>query len=346
MEKNLKYSTTIVLGVLMGIKSRSMKFLVNSIGIRRFLKIIEKEENLAKHEMATKGVEDSATRFEIVLESLKYSHNQIGLFRSLRTMRYIPSNIKNIIESLISIKKNPKDPKTTISSELLLELESYAKSLGISSIGYAKLPRNLIFKNKAVLHQNTIVLSLEMDKEKIELAPSPKTSAMIMRTYDNLGKASNQLTRFLRKHGYSAQAGHPLGGLVLYPALAELAGIGYHGKHGLIITPEHGSRVRLTAIYTNIDNLPFNDDNPHEWIMSFCQKCGRCIRKCPGFAIYDDPIKHDNGLLTHIKNEYCFPVFLEYHGCSICIKECPFSRVDYHKLKIQFDTKLMDPNLI
>ncbi|MFX0085215.1 MAG: hypothetical protein ACFFAU_06045 [Candidatus Hodarchaeota archaeon] len=330
----------------MGIKSRSMKFLVNSIGIRQFLKIIEKERNLAKHEYAIKSVEDSPTRFEIVLESLKYSHDQIGLLRSLRTIRFIPSNMRNITKSLISMRQNPEDPKTTISSELLLELESYAKSLGISSMGYVKLPRNLIFKEKAVLHQNAIVLSLEMDKEKIELAPSPKTSAMIMRTYDNLGKASNQLTRFLRKHGYSAQAGHPLGGLVLYPPLAELAGIGYHGKHGLIITPKHGSRVRLTAIYTNIDNLPFNEKNPHEWIKNFCQNCGRCIRKCPSFAIYDDPILHTNGLLTHIKNEYCFPVFLEYYGCSICIKECPFSRVDYHKLKKQFDTKTLDQNVI
>ena len=123
---------------------------------------------------------------------------------------------------------------------------------------------------------------------------------MIMRTYDDLGKASAQLTTFLRAHGFSAQAGHPLGGLVLYPPLAELAGIGYHGRHGLIITPEHGSRVRLTAIYTNIENLPFAKDNSHEWINSFCQKCGRCIRKCPGFAIQEEPFLQQNGLLTHV----------------------------------------------
>jgi NAD-dependent dihydropyrimidine dehydrogenase PreA subunit len=323
-----------------------MKFLMNSIGIRQFQQLIEKERNLTNQRNAIKSNENSPTRFEIVFESVKYPHDQIGLFSSPRTMRFIPSNMKNINESLTSINQNPEDPKTSISSELLQELESYAKSIGVSSIGYVKLPRELIFKNKAVLHRNAIILSLEMDKEKIELAPSSKTSAMIMRTYDNLGKASNQLTSFLRKHSYSAQAGHPLGGLVLYPPLAELAGIGYHGKHGLIITPEHGSRVRLAAIYTNIENLPFNEKNPHEWIKHFCRKCGRCIRKCPGFAIYDDPILHDNGLLTHIKNEYCFPVFLEYHGCSICIKECPFSRVDYERLKKQFDTKTLDSDMI
>ncbi|MHA2203334.1 MAG: 4Fe-4S dicluster domain-containing protein, partial [Candidatus Hodarchaeales archaeon] len=190
------------------------------------------------------------------------------------------------------------------------------------------------------------ILSMEMDREKIEKAPSLETADMIMRTYDDLGKASNQLTSILRQQGFSAQAGHPLGGLVLYPPLAELAGIGYHGKHGLIITPEHGSRVRLTAIYTNIENLPFTKENPHKWIHLFCQKCGRCIRKCPGFAIKEEPILHENGLITHVMNEYCFPVFLDYHGCSVCIKECPFSRVEYGKLRTQFNNRTVDPEII
>ncbi|MFX0209290.1 MAG: [Fe-S]-binding protein, partial [Candidatus Hodarchaeota archaeon] len=234
----------------------------------------------------------------------------------------------------------------TISNEDLLEFEEYTKSLNISSIGYTKLPRKLIFKSKAVLHENAIVLSMKMDKEKIEKAPSSETADMIMQTYNDLGKASHKLTTFLRKKGFSAQAGHPLGGLVLYPPLAELAGIGYHGRHGLIITPEHGSRVRLTAIYTNIENLPFFNENRHEWIQHFCQNCERCIRKCPGFAIQEEPILHANGQLTHVKNEYCFPVFLEHHGCSICIKECPFSRVDYNKLKKQFINRAVDPEII
>ncbi|MHA2074926.1 MAG: 4Fe-4S dicluster domain-containing protein, partial [Candidatus Hodarchaeales archaeon] len=168
----------------------------------------------------------------------------------------------------------------------------------------------------------------------------------IMQSYDSLGKASNRLTEFLRSHGYYAHAGHPLGGLVLYPPLAEKAGIGFHGKHGLIITPEHGPRVRLTAIYTSIENLPFSENNSHEWIKHFCQKCGRCVRKCPGLAFYDVPISHENGLITHIKNDFCFPVFLEYHGCSICIKECPFSRMEYEILKKQFYEKNVDPEIV
>ena len=221
----------------MGIKTRIAKVLMKSISVRQFQQIIDQETQISEGESSIKNNEDSPTRFEIVFEAMKYPPDKIKLFSSIRSMRYIPSNMKNMNKSLTSVKENPKDPKTEISGELIQEFETYAKSLGVASIGYTKLPRKLIFTDKAVMYDNAVILSLEMDKEKIELAPSSKTSAMIMQSYDSLGKASNRLTEFLRNHGYSAHAGHPLGGLVLYPPLAEKAGIGYHGQHGLIITP-------------------------------------------------------------------------------------------------------------
>ncbi|UCE12882.1 MAG: epoxyqueuosine reductase [Candidatus Heimdallarchaeota archaeon] len=330
----------------MGLKARMMRLMMESIGKRQYQKLVEREAQFAELENVLLSEKNSPERFEIVTESLEYPFEKTKLFYSVKTMRIMPSNFRNIKKSITSIDQNPSVPQAKIPDHLLQEFHEYAKSLGVSSIGYSKLPRKLIFKNKAVLHDNCIVLSMEMNKEKIEKAPSSETANMIMRTYDDLGKASNQLTAYLRGQGFSAQAGHPLGGLVLYPPLAELAGIGYHGIHGLIITPEHGPRVRLTAIYTNIENLPFTEKNPHEWIGFFCAKCGRCARKCPGIAFFDEPASHKNGFITHIRNEFCFPVFLEYHGCTVCIKECPFSRVDYNKLKKHFNTQTVDPDLI
>ena len=330
----------------MGIKSRFVKKMLSTFGKGNFQQLVEQEMQITEMPDTYQSVEASPRRFEIVFEAIEYPADQLKLFSSLRTMKEIPSIMKNIKQSLTSIDQNPKVPKETITGPLLHQFEDLAKSLNVTSIGYARLPQKLIFQEKAVLHDNVIVLTMEMDKEKIEHAPSSKTAAMIMQTYDRLGKASNKLTSFLREHGYSVQAGHPLGGLVLYPPLAELANLGYRGKHGLIITPEHGSRVRLTAIYTNIQNLPFAEQNDYERIQEFCEKCFRCVRKCPGFAIRDYPIKNANGLLTHIDNKNCFPVFLEYHGCSICLKECPFSRVQYDKLMRQFNTQSLDPDLV
>ena len=162
---------------------------------------------------------------------------------------------------------------------------------------------------------------------------------MIMETYDSLGKAANKVTDFLRKHGYSAMAGHALGGMAQYPPLAQKAGLGWIGKHGLLITPEFGPRLRLAAVYTSIENLPFSESNEHEWIADYCECCGVCARRCPPKAIYETPIVHSPERVTHIDREACFPYFIEHYGCSICIKVCPFNRRDYSDIKDRFETR-------
>ena len=47
----------------------------------------------------------------------------------------------------------------------------------------------------------------------------------------------------------------------------------------------------------------------------------------------DKAIRYANGRMTCVDNERCFPFFLETHGCSICIKVCPFNTAPYEKLK-------------
>lgn len=190
----------------------------------------------------------------------------------------------------------------------------------------------MIFKEKAVLHDNAIVLVLEMDKDKIAKSPSRETVGMVMNTYNNLGIAANKIAKFLRNHGYSAHASHPLGGIVLYPPLASSAGLGWHGRHGLLITPEFGPRVRLAAVFTNITNLPYAEENPHSWIPKQCETCGKCIKSCPPKSLYEQPIIKENGLKTHNDSTKCFPYFTGNYGCSICIKVCPFSTTGYKKL--------------
>ncbi|MHA1944797.1 MAG: 4Fe-4S dicluster domain-containing protein [Candidatus Hodarchaeales archaeon] len=309
-------------------------FFMKRFGVPIFDRILRREKSLSSIKGAILADEYSPERFEIILESF---NTEVQNYTLSPPKRAILSIISNMNHSLKSIKKNPSSPKKIIDKGTLTQLEEYAISLGVASIGYTKLPRQLIFKERAVIHDNAIVITLEMDKDLMELAPHKNTQKMIMETYDSLGIASNKLTKFLREKGFSAQAGHPLGGLVLYPPLAEKAGLGWHGAHGLLITPEHGPRVRLTAIYTNIENLPFFDEknNPHRWIEDFCVRCNRCIRKCPSWAIYEtnQPIKHESGLITHIDNNKCFPVFLEYWACSICVKECVFNRINYSILK-------------
>jgi epoxyqueuosine reductase len=246
---------------------------------------------------------------------------------------HLKSSIREGVKAIQSLDENPSEPRSTISPEVLEAFESHAKSLGIGAIGYARLPHQLIFKDRAVLYDNVIVLLKEMDKDKIAKAPSVATFKMVFETYDALGKIVNALTGYLRKLGYGAQGGHPLGGLTLYPPLASAAGLGWMGRHGLLITPEFGPRQRIGAIFTSISNLPFTEGNAHSWIQDFCSKCGRCIRACPSKAICEQPVIHESGRRTHIVREKCLPIFVTQEGCTICVKECSFSRRSYEDIR-------------
>ncbi len=158
---------------------------------------------------------------------------------------------------------------------------------------------------------------------------------MVFGTYDDLGIAANKVTEFLKEHGYAAQADHPLGGLALFPPMAQKAGIGWVGKHGILITPDFGPRVRLAAVYTSIRNLPYVDSNEHQWITDYCKICGKCVQKCPSQAILESSIQQKSGRITNITRQKCFEYFAQYYGCSVCVKVCPFSKGSdtYDRLK-------------
>ena len=57
-----------------------------------------------------------------------------------------------------SVKKNPLNAKKKADKEFFRELETYARKLDISAIGYTKAPREYIF---VLLFKNTIVLTME-----------------------------------------------------------------------------------------------------------------------------------------------------------------------------------------
>jgi epoxyqueuosine reductase len=272
---------------------------------------------------------DSPVRFEIMKEGLKRGKG--GMESDLASI--MPPTILGMRKSMVSLRNNPPHPKTNVPNGFLDELESYARSLDISSIGYTRVPERWIFQGKAILHLNAIMLTMEMDKVRIDTAPSIAGKQAVMEIYRDLGIAVNKIALYLRQHGYSAHAAHPLMGPALYPPLTQLAGLGWLGTSGLIITPEHGPRVRLAAIFTNIENLPFSTQNDHAWISDFCTSCGICIRECPPQAIYPEPVQHDNGQITCIDNNLCFPYFSDYYGCSVCIKVCPFNKASYGKIK-------------
>jgi epoxyqueuosine reductase len=275
-------------------------------------------------------------------------HGQISGF--LKVMGFIFPHIfktlVNIRKSYKSLKTNPSPIKTSIPAATLKEFEDFAKILGCSQVAYTKVPREYIFSNKVILFDNAIVLTMDMKKSCMNNAPSLRASKEVWRAYASMGKIVNQLSGYLRKNGFSAQAGPALGGETNYPYLAQKAGLGYIGKHGLLISEENGPSQRIAAVYTNIKNLPFTDSVNYNWIPDFCETCNLCVSTCPSKAIFKETIHLGNGAKRHIDYKKCAVPFSTTAGCSLCIKECIFFNLDYEKIHNMFQKKSQGKILI
>lgn len=266
-----------------------------------------------------------------------------SLFSKIKTMpsysKYLIGSFRELNRSVKSIEKNPYTGNKTITTEILTELESFARSLGISDIGYTQVKESHMFKESIVLFKNAIVFTMEMKKNEIQHAPSKRTNKEVFRTYYELGRAVNLISDFLRSKDFNAQPIPAIGSNLNLSVMARDAGLGGFGKNGLLITKEFGPSVRLAAVLTDVENLPLNDELNHEWIQNFCDSCNACVRKCPANAIHEKPIIFEDGSEQHIDYKKCAVPFTKQHGCTICIKECTFFKSNYDKIKKTYDKK-------
>jgi epoxyqueuosine reductase len=115
---------------------------------------------------------------------------------------------------------------------------------------------------------------------------------------------------------------------VLEVALAEKAGLGWRGKHTLLINKDHGSWFFLGEIYTN---LPLPIDTP---ATNHCGTCTSCINICPTQAItapYEVDARRCISYLTiELKNsipEDLRPLIgNRVYGCDDCQLVCPWNK--------------------
>jgi len=275
----------------------------------------------------------------VPLVTFDYGSTMARVRQSRYVGKYLVASVKEMAKSAKSVLKNPYAGEKNIDADTLKELEAYAYSLGVTDIGYTKVDPHHIFRGYKLLFPNAMVLTMQMDREKIKQAPSMPSFIEIFRTYLQLGIIVNRISDFLRERGFNALAGPAIGGDVNYIPVAIDAGVGYSGKNGLLITKATGPCIRLAAVFTDIENLPFAKENPHEWVRDYCQNCNLCIQKCPADAIYMETRTHADGGPVFIDHTRCAMPFSNDNGCSLCIKHCPFSYGDYNKIMAKFESK-------
>lgn len=111
---------------------------------------------------------------------------------------------------------------------------------------------------------------------------------------------------------------------------AARAGLGWIGRHTLLVTERWGSWVNLGEIVTTEECSEYSECHGRP---DFCAKCGRCVEACPNHAIAPDgPPMLDVSrctayYTTHRRRE--IPATVDAHGytmgCDICQLACPFN---------------------
>ena len=117
--------------------------------------ITEDEELITANEFSRPAVSIPG----IIKENSNFSS---ALRTRLPILNLMVSCIKQAKISAESIRKNPKSGKKQLSEQELLDLEEFARSLGVSQIGYTKVDRDMIFCDRGILYENAIVFMIEM----------------------------------------------------------------------------------------------------------------------------------------------------------------------------------------
>tara|TARA_B110000196_G_scaffold124213_1_gene107732 strand:+ start:5765 stop:6895 length:1131 start_codon:yes stop_codon:yes gene_type:complete len=138
---------------------------------------------------------------------------------------------------------------------------------------------------------------------------------------------------------------------VLERQLAEKAGLGWRGKHSLLINKEAGSWFFLGELFIDLP-LPVDNENTFEG----CGKCVACITLCPTGAIVEPYVVDARKCISYLTIEHQGPIPEQYrtllgnrvYGCDDCQLVCPWNR--YGQITDERDfhprTQLKDKDLL
>ncbi|HEY3313978.1 MAG TPA: 4Fe-4S double cluster binding domain-containing protein [Bacillota bacterium] len=151
-----------------------------------------------------------------------------------------------------------------------------------------------------------------------------------------LNQAATRVTAALQAEGakaYAIPASHSLDtdrlcGLFSHKLAARLAGLGWIGKNCLLITPEHGPRVRFATVLTDAD-LPTGQPLPDG-----CGTCEICVKTCLSGAIvgraFDQAEPREARFLAKTcearskKRKEALGITDPGSLCGLCVLVCPY----------------------
>lgn len=250
----------------------------------------------------------------------------------------------------LSMLRDGPEEKVSLGTaqETSTEIKQIAKLFGADLVGIAPMDERWVYTERFD-HQSggakandlpdgltsVIVIGQSMDDKLIKTAPSALSGTATGLGYSQDAAVLLGVAQYIRNLGY--QAVPSMNDSALAIPLAISAGLGEYGRHGLVITPEFGPRLRFGKIFTD---LPIHPDSPKSFgVKEFCEQCDRCAEACPASAIpSEDPVPvalNRSGLKGvnkwSVDGEACFGYWSKINtDCAICVRVCPWTR-DFSK---------------
>ena len=230
--------------------------------------------------------------------------------------------------------------------ELREELEEYARDLGVDLFGVADLTDDQA--HSFIMRQGGEHISgfpksvslgirlLDPVVDQLYRHEEPSALYSYRGLYNsanaNLDRATLLIAKKIQKAGFKAYPipasqtinDRKLEGAISHKLSAHLSGLGWIGKSCLLITPEHGPRVRFATILTD---APFEPGKP---VKNECGDCRDCVDICPPGAFtgapFDASEPRDIRFRAHQCRDYTQRRAQQLGEglCGLCVYVCPY----------------------
>ncbi|MEN6442324.1 MAG: 4Fe-4S double cluster binding domain-containing protein [Methanoregula sp.] len=226
-------------------------------------------------------------------------------------------------------------------------VSALVRSLGADYYGVADLSLAKEFiraqgGERVAHYPRAIAIGMVLQDSIVNLLPDKdKAGAILYRhtAYDVVNLALDQIAlrvaNAVQKEGFSVFCvpaskrtdDEHISGVFSQKLAAHLAGMGWIGKSCLLVTPDHGSRVRWVTILTDAPLTPTGSA-----MESRCGQCTACVDICPKQAFTGRPFDPNEPREARFDAAACDRYFKEIERskgvavCGLCLYICPHGR--------------------